>query len=248
MKDRDLEKAARCGEPSYIWRRGQERRLQMVLEAAGERIQGRVLDNGCGVGMYVEHLTPYGGQVIGMEYDFERIRTVNNKFANFLCGAGENLPFPPETFDIALSHEVLEHVQDDRAAVIEMVRTLKPGGRALIFVPNRGYPFETHGIYWRGQYRFGNIPFVNYLPRGVRNKLAPHVRVYTAGDLEKLFARLPIEVRYKRVIFGAYDNIISQWPNIGRLLRGVMQALENTPLRVFGLSHFWVIERVGGGD
>ena len=84
-------------------------------------------------------------------------------------------------FSLILSHEVLEHVQDDRRSVEEMVRTLKPGGRIVLFVPNRGYPFETHGIYWRGRYHFGNIPLVNYLPRRLRDRLAPHVRSYTAA-------------------------------------------------------------------
>jgi len=53
MADRNLEKAALRGEPSYVWRSGQERRLQMILNAAGERIQGSVLENGCGVGIYL---------------------------------------------------------------------------------------------------------------------------------------------------------------------------------------------------
>ncbi len=69
---RDLEKAALRGEPSYVWRAGQERRLEMILAAAGERLRGRVLENGCGVGMYAERLAQCGGQVIGLEYDFER--------------------------------------------------------------------------------------------------------------------------------------------------------------------------------
>ncbi len=47
----------------------------------------------------------------------------------------------------------------------EIFRVLKPGGRLVLFCPNRGYPFETHGIYWRGKYHFGNIPLVNYLPQ-----------------------------------------------------------------------------------
>ncbi len=69
---RDLEKAARCGEPSYVWREGQERRLHMLLEAAGQRISGVVLENGCGIGMYVEHIAPHAGVLIGLEYDQER--------------------------------------------------------------------------------------------------------------------------------------------------------------------------------
>ncbi len=72
MSQRNLDKAALRGEPSYVWRAGQQRRLEMIVRAAGERIQGCILENGCGVGMYVEHLSPFGGTVIGLEYDFER--------------------------------------------------------------------------------------------------------------------------------------------------------------------------------
>ena len=241
---RDLEKAAQCGEPSYVWRAGQQRRLGMILAAAGERIHGRVLENGCGVGQYVEHLAPAAGQVIGLEYDFERARQAQEAVSRVVNAAGERLPFPDASFDAILSHEVLEHVADDAQVVCEMARVLRPGGRIILFVPNRGYPFETHGIYWRGRYRFGNIPLVNYLPPRLRNRLAPHVRVYSRGDVEKLFTGLPLRTVESTVIFGAYDNIIARWPRLGRLLRALLQALERTPLRALGLSHFWVVEKV----
>ena len=153
------------------------------------------------------------------------------------------MPIPDQTASLILSHEVLEHVQDDRQAVCEMVRVLRPSGRIVLFVPNRGYPFETHGIFWRGRYRFGNIPLVNYLPRRLRNRLAPHVRVYTRRDLKNLFTSLPVRVVRQTVIFGAYDNIIARWPRMGKLLRTILQWMERTPLRAFGLSHFWVIEK-----
>jgi hypothetical protein len=117
------------------------------------------------------------------------------------------------------------------------------GGRLVLFVPNRGYPFETHGIYWRGRFRFGNIPLVNYLPRPLRDYLAPHVRIYTQQDLRRMFAHLPVKLIEKTVIFGAYDNIIQRWPRIGRWLRELLHALENTPLRRLGLSHLWVVEK-----
>jgi SAM-dependent methyltransferase len=240
----DLEKAAQRGEPSYVWRAGQERRLGMILEAAKSRIAGCVLENGCGVGTYVRHLIPYGGKIYGLEYDFERTLLASQHSSLISCGAGERLPFPGEIFNFILSHEVLEHVQDDRMAASEMVRTLQPGGRIGLFVPNRGYPFETHGIYWRGRYRFGNIPGVNYLPRRLRDRLAPHVRIYTRHDLERLFAGLPVRFVRRTIIFGAYDNIIARSPRLGRLLRVVLQFLEKTPLRIFGLSHFWVIEKI----
>ena len=252
MNQRDLEKAALRGEPSYVWRAGQERRLAMILHAAGPwRVKGRILENGCGVGMYVEKLSAFGGTVIGLEFDFDRTRDARARSPHILNGAGEAIPLPSATIDLILSHEVIEHVQDDRAAVREMIRVLrspdpasgKPGGRIALFCPNRGYPFETHGIYWRGRYKFGNIPLVNYLPRALRDKLAPHVRVYSRRDLAKLFEGLPVRFIEQTVIFGAYDNIIARFGAFGRVLRAALQWLEKTPLRGLGLSHFWVVEK-----
>ncbi len=252
MQQRNLAKAALRGEPSYVWRTGQERRLEMIVKAAGQRINGRILENGCGVGMYVEHLSPFGGEVIGLEYDFERAAEARVNSQHIINAAGEFVPLPSGTFDLILSHEVIEHVQDGRAAVCEMIRVLrspdpasgKPGGRIALFCPNRGYPFETHGIYWNGKYHFGNKLFVNYLPRVLRDKLAPHVRVYSKKDLQKLFVGLPVKFIERTIIFGAYDNIIARFGPFGKFLRGILQFLEKTPLKVFGLSHFWVVEKI----
>ena len=243
MTQRDLDKAALRGEPSYVWRAGQERRLHMIQNFAGERLTGRILENGCGVGMYVEKLAALGGTVTGLEYDFERAREARVRSPHILNAAGEAVPFPDSTFDLILSHEVIEHVQDDRAAIREMIRLLVPGGRAAIFCPNRGYPFETHGIYWRGKYKFGNVPLVNYLPRTWRDRLAPHVRVYSKRDLVKLFEGLPVRFIERTIIFGAYDNIIARFGAFGKFLRAALQRLEKTPLRALGLSHVWVVEK-----
>ena len=251
MTQRNFDKAALRGEPSYVWRDGQQRRLNMIVRAAGERIKGNILENGCGVGMYVEHISPFGGTVIGLEYDFERAAEARINSPHIINAAGEQLPLPSGTLDLILSHEVIEHVQNDRDSVAEMVRVLrspdpvagKPGGRAVIFCPNRGYPFETHGIYKNGQYHFGNKLFVNYLPRAWRDKLAPHVRAYSKRDMQKLFEGLPVKFIEQTIIFGAYDNIIARLGVIGKILRGILQFLEKTPLKIFGLSHFWVVEK-----
>lgn len=243
MNEEHLQKAALRGEPSYVWRAGQERRLQMILAAAGERANGRVLVDGCGVGMYLARLAQHARQAVGLDIEHERTVEALQGAEQVICGAGERLPFPDGWFDLVLSHEVLEHVADDQAAIREITRVLRPGGRLVLFVPNRGYPFETHGIYWNGKYRFGNIPLVNYLPRRLRDRLAPHVRVYSPADLRRLFAGLPMRPVQQTVLFGAYDNIIARRPAAGKLLRGTLQALEATPLRVFGLSLFWVMEK-----
>jgi SAM-dependent methyltransferase len=217
----------------------------MMVAAAGPRLDGRLLVDGCGVGLYLERLTGQGGAAYGLDIEYERVREAERRGLVVVCAAGERLPFPDSGFDFVLSHEVIEHVADDRLAAREMVRVLRPGGRIALFAPNRGYPFETHGVYWRGRYRFGNVPLVNYLPSGMRDRLAPHVRAYRRSDLAALFAGLPVKYVLQTVIFGGYDNLIARWGRLGGGIRSLFQSLEGTPLNRLGLSHFWVIEKVG---
>jgi SAM-dependent methyltransferase len=248
MTTQPSDKAALRGEPSYIWRAGQQRRLELIQRAAGPRLDGMILEDGCGMGEYLQRLAVKARQAVGLEIEYERAVQARRATPSVVTAAGEHLPFPAELFDLVLSHEVIEHVCDDRRSASEIVRCLKPGGRLVLFVPNRGYPFETHGIYRRGRYCFGNKPFVNWLPRPWRDRLVPHVRVYSRRDVEKLFRDLPVQVIERRILFGAYDNIIARRPRLGKTLRAVLQWAEGTPLRFFGLSHFWVIEKKGNGQ
>jgi SAM-dependent methyltransferase len=221
----------------------------MIQEAAAGRERGWVLDNGCGVGLYLERLAPQAKRAVGLELDRDRAVEAARRHPVIVRALGESLPFPEGIFNLVLSHEVIEHVADDVAAAGEIARVLRRpspsglGGRLMLFVPNRGYPFETHGVFWRGRYRFGNIPFVNYLPAVLRDRLAPHVRAYTVRQLRRLFTGMPVRVVGRTIIYGAYDNLIARWPRFGPWLRYLLQRCERTPLRVFGLSHFWVIER-----
>lgn len=238
--------AARLGEPSYVWRAGQDRRLQMIAEWGRLEEARRVLDVGTGLGLYLKQMQAVGPQVqlaAGTEYEWERAR--EGAAHGLVTVAAERLPFPTDFFDLALSHEVLEHVGDDALAVREIVRVLRPGGRAVIFVPNRRWLFETHGIYWQGRYHFGNKFGVNYLPDALRDRLAPHVRAYTAAGLRALFAGLPVTIIHHSQIFPGYDNLTRRRPALGTALRTLTYALEATPLRAIGLSHLLVAEKEG---
>jgi SAM-dependent methyltransferase len=245
IESRSMEKAARCGEPSYVWRAGQERRLTMIREAVPELASARVLEIGCGVGRYVERLSSLARVVVGLEYDGDRAVEAARRLDPPLVvnAANEHLPFGDGSFDVVLTNEVIEHVADDRVSAAEMVRVLSRGGRLVLFCPNRWYPVEQHGVYWRGTYRFGNIPLVNYLPDPLRDRLAPHVRAYTRRALLRLFAGQPVQVVQHGRIFGGYDNLIARLGGAGRVLRGALQGAEGTPLDVLGLSHFLVLER-----
>ncbi len=208
------------------------------------RLEGaRILDAGCGVGMYAAQFARFSDNVAGVEIDLLAARQARGRVAAIANAPAEALPFADGSFDVVFSHEVLEHVADDRLAVAEMARVTAPGGRILIFVPNRLYPFETHGHYWRGRYHFGNTPLINWLPDPLRNRLAPHVRAYTGPGLRGLFRDLPVRVVHHSVVYPGFDNVVARRPGLGRVLRRVLYTLEHTPFQAFGLSHFLVLER-----
>ncbi|MBP7964475.1 MAG: class I SAM-dependent methyltransferase [Caldilineaceae bacterium] len=247
VSDLHGERAALRGNPSFVWRAGQARRLAMILAWAPDRME-RALVDGCGTGMYVRALQPHFGQVHGMDIEPEHLRLAVETAPGAGLGLAvcEALPYADASFDLILSHEVLEHVQDDAQSVAEIVRVLRPGGRAVIFVPNRLYPFETHGHYWQGVYHFGNTPLINYLPNPLRNHLAPHVRAYTASGLRHLFHGQPVRILHHTQIYPGYDNIVYRRPSLGKWIRRITYALEQTPLAALGLSHVLVVERVKG--
>ena len=204
--------------------------------------------------MYTARFRRFSDRVTGVEIDL----SVASEAHARICGVSmtvtstdgivvapaEALPFAASSFDVVFSHEVIEHVADDRAAAAEMVRVTAPGGRIILFCPNRLYPFETHGHYWRGRYYFGNTPLINWLPDPLRNRLAPHVRAYTRRGLLGLFREQQARVIHHSVIYPGFDNVVARRSGLGRWLRRILYALEHTPAQAFGLSHFLVLERV----
>ncbi len=236
------DKAITLGHPSYVWRFGQDRRLALIRRYAPLEDK-RILDVGCGLGTYVKKMRDFSEQVYGVDVDPQKVAEASQTLPNIQLAPAEKLPFPDGFFDVVLLHEVIEHVEDDRQAIREAHRVIKAGGRIVIFAPNRLYPLETHGIFWRGKYRFGNVPLVNYLPGFLRQRLCPHVRTYTRGDIRRLFGGLDVEVIVHIQIYPGYDKIAARHPRVGGFLRRVTYVLEKTPLRAFGLSHFVVVEK-----
>ncbi len=231
------------GEPSYVWRFGQERRLDMVrrfvpLEGA------RVLDVGCGIGTYVRRCGDFTAQAFGVDIDRTRLkRGADDGVPRLSLAVSESLPFADGTFDGVLLNEVIEHVRDDRQTLREALRVTRPGGRVVVFAPNRFYPFETHGVYLGRRYLFGNMPLVNYLPDRLRRRLVPHARAYTRAGLAAITDGLDARWIAWTVVYPGFDNVVARSPKLGKVLRRVTYALESTWFRRLGLSHFLVLER-----
>lgn len=238
----DTDKSIALGHPSYVWRFGQDRRLDMInryAPLAGKRL----LDVGCGLGLYLRRFRAFSQATFGVDIDLEKLQEAAADLPNLAQAPAEALPFPDDTFDMVLLHEVIEHVRNDRQALWEAYRCLKPGGRLVIFAPNRLYPLETHGFYLGSRYIFKLAPLIPWLPNPLRRRFCPHVRTYLAMDIKCLLAGLAGHYVVFTQIYPGYDKIASSRPGLAKVLRTVTYLLENTPLRAFGLSHLVVFEK-----
>jgi SAM-dependent methyltransferase len=248
--------AARLGNPSFVWRSGQERRVALMERYVSFEGQ-RVLDLGCGLGEYVRAFARRGSQAVGSDVAMDRLAEARQRVAGdtsgdtsgvrgFFGAAGEFLPLRDESMDVIVLNEVIEHVQDDQATMREIARVLRQGGTCMLYAPNRLYPFETHGIYLRGRYIFGNIPFVNWLPTFLRDRLVPHARAYRHGDWERLIRGTDLRIVDHTYVYPGFDNIHHRSAFLAKVVRGFCYWAEGNVLRRFGLSHLVVVQRDAG--
>jgi ubiquinone/menaquinone biosynthesis C-methylase UbiE len=123
-------------------------RKQRVLELLDQIRPGRVLDVGCGPGIVVQDLVDRGFDYYGVDIAEQMIAQARRRFprvdpARFSVGRIQRLDVPDATFDVVLCIGVVEYVVDDGEAIREIARVLKPGGVAIISMPNRRAPFVT---------------------------------------------------------------------------------------------------------
>lgn len=101
----------------------------------------RVLDLGCGRGILLDRLaTSFRTDGFGVDISRETLKGLRSESLHSLrvaCSEGENLPFPDCSFDLAVSFDVLEHVQTPERVLAEMLRVLKPGGVVLCYAISR---------------------------------------------------------------------------------------------------------------
>ncbi len=142
----------------------------------------RVLDVGAGFGRHAFEVARRGGAVVALDYAPDEVEQTRatigamlaageitaDRFAGVLRGDATRLPFDDGAFDVVITSEVLEHIQDDVAAIAEMVRVLRPGGSFAATVPS-WFP-ETVNWMLSDEY---------HAPKSAGG----HVRIYAAAEL-----------------------------------------------------------------
>ncbi|HJN91456.1 MAG TPA: class I SAM-dependent methyltransferase, partial [Dehalococcoidia bacterium] len=121
-------------EDHYWWFVARRRIALALLDDAG-LADPRMLDCGVGAGALLQKLgsrgTAFGIDIAQVAIDVCRGRGLERLVRSDVTDA----PFRAESFDAAMLLDVLEHVEDDQAALDETVRLLRPGGVLVIAVP-----------------------------------------------------------------------------------------------------------------
>ena len=142
-----------------------------------------VLDAGAGFGRHAFELARRGAEVVALDYAADEVITTRGTFGAMveageipveryvaaLQGDATRLPFDDASFDRVITSEVLEHIQNDVAAISELVRVLRPGGTFACTVPT-WYPEKINWL----------LSDEYHAPKSVGG----HVRIYSATELK----------------------------------------------------------------
>ncbi|MGE5620707.1 MAG: class I SAM-dependent methyltransferase [Sphingomonadaceae bacterium] len=231
-------------EESHWWYLGMQRIVGSLLDRQlVKRNDLRILDAGCGTGGMVKYLRRFG-HVVGIDVADEALRRCRWRGLRHLARASiEGLPFADESFDLLTSFDVLYHraVVNDRRALAEFHRVLKPGGTILLRVPAYDWLRGGHdvAVHTRHRYSRGEL---------IRKLHAAGFRVRRTTYANSLL--FPVAA-LKRLLEGGHapsrGDLGLPSPLVNRVLLGVLSleaALLPAVSLPWGLSVMAVAEKV----
>ncbi len=117
-----------------------ERRVTFYADCAHLTDGRRVLELGCGTGVFLSKTACRGARIHGLDLSMDlllkaRDRVRGSTSVSLECGDAERLPYPDSVFDSAYGSSVLHHLHVE-SALREVMRVLRPGGRIAFTEPN----------------------------------------------------------------------------------------------------------------
>lgn len=198
-----------------------------------------LLDVGCGNGGSLIKLSGLFATCHGIDVDENNLRLLQGKIEELnlksVTCSQENAMrefCKGRQFDRIVSFEVLEHLEDDRVAAINIFKKLRAGGKIAISVPNKWWVFETHGAYLP-VLPWNRVPFFSWLPRGLHDKYAK-ARIYRKKDIRQILRTAGFENIRLQYITAPMDVI--KWRPLRRFLRKTLFRKDTTSIPFLATS------------
>jgi SAM-dependent methyltransferase len=133
-------------EDTHWWFTARRDCIVRLLASFNVEKDARLIDIGCSGGPLERTLGRLGyTNVLGIDISPESARrAVSQGSGNVVLMDGTRMDFKENSFDVLIASDVLEHIENENAAMKEWYRILKPGGRALIFVPAFKFLWSGH--------------------------------------------------------------------------------------------------------
>ncbi len=147
----------------------------------------KILDYGCGVKPYKYIFEDRIDSLIGVDVG-------NNPHADILINPGEKLSFNDNEFDIVLSSQVLEHVEDVERYMQETKRVLKPNGILLL---------STHGTW---QYHASPYDYYRWTSMGLKTLMKKHS--FETTKFEPILGQLALTTQLRLSFFNSFANML----------------------------------------
>ena len=207
--------AIELGKPADYGQYILQRRYALAKAYAPEAFTrgGFYLDVGCGNGAQTVLFAQHFDRWMGIDVEEARLnefRAVmrdhppSEKF-EIVQYDGDHIPCDDKSVDVLTCIEVIEHTKSDTATIRELYRVLKPGGTAIVTVPNKWWIFETHGanlplLPWN------RVPLFSWLPKSIHQKYAK-ARIYRKNQIERLVREAGFQIQKSLYITAPMDMI-----------------------------------------
>lgn len=180
------------------------KRSEFIFKEVYKKKPAKVLDAGCGRGFYVHALTafPFIKKIYGVDIDKKYIEIAKknslDKRVVISKASLYTLPYSDNYFDFIICSEVLEHLERDYAALVELKRVLKKNGTLIITVPNYHFPFFWDPLNWILMRRFNtHIPKDIWWLAGI---WADHDHLYTKEKLVNVVSKCGFKIKEVKLI------------------------------------------------
>jgi SAM-dependent methyltransferase len=145
----DLLELTAAAEPAHFWFRGFRAYVAPVIrQVADERRDLHILDCGCGTGYNLRILLAPYGRTFAFDLHADAMQRARVAGRPLVRADAEQIPFASGVFDLVTSFDVVQSVPDDRRAIRELARVLKPGGHLILNVTALDFMRGDHSDVW----------------------------------------------------------------------------------------------------